>query len=549
MFSDLHKRFANVFRPGHRRTQSAARPAGGGGATPAAAAALPPAAHHAAGPGLSRMRLGTEDDPEQNPLMIEFFTWDALRDDMSWWQHLEQELPELARMGITQVWIPPPNKAAAKTGRGYDAYDIWDLGEFDQKGMVRTRWGSKEELLRACHTAKQVKVDVIVDAVINHKLGADRVETFPAVRVDTQNRLKELSKVHEIEGWTAFDFPGRGGKYSKMKWTQEHFTGLDWDQRTQQQGIYRIAGKGHHGWSRNVGTEFGNYDYLLGVDIDHRHPEVQEDFLRWGPWMLETLGAAGFRIDAAKHIDYKFMLQWITATRRNAQEPRMFCVCEFWSGDVKLILPYIRAFKGEAVFFDVPLHMRLCEASRKRERYDLRDLTSSTLSRLRPGDCVTFVDNHDTVEGMDLESWVEENFKIQAYALILLRPEGYPCIFYGDLYPNKKCYNANTAANLRRLIEARRLYAYGPVQDYNAGKNCIGFVRGGTARRPGCVVLLSNRDEAGPLHTIRMNVGPARAGAIYRSYMTQGGEVQIDAHGWGEFSCFANAVQVWVPAA
>ena len=62
--------------------------------------------------------------------------------------------------------------------------------------------------------------------------------------------------------------------------------------------------------------------------IDHRHPEVQEDFLRWGPWMLEvrpqipsqsrpiynipqTLGAAGFRIDAAKHIDYKFMLQWV----------------------------------------------------------------------------------------------------------------------------------------------------------------------------------------------------------------------------------------------
>ena len=41
----------------------------------------------------------------------------------------------------------------------------------------------------------------------------------------------------------------------------------------------------------------------------------------------------------------------------------------------------------------------------------------------------------------------------------------------------------------------------------------------------------------------------ARAGAIYRSYMTQGGEVHIDAHGWGEFSCFANAVQVWVPAA
>ncbi|KAL1741101.1 glycoside hydrolase superfamily [Schizophyllum fasciatum] len=545
MFSDFQKRLAHVFR-GHRREPSAAKhsPAGG---VPAPSPAVGPTPH-AAGPGLSRMRLGVEDDPEQNPLMIEFFTWDALRDDMSWWQHLEQELPELARMGITQVWIPPPNKAAAKTGRGYDAYDIWDLGEFDQKGMVRTRWGSKEELLRACHTAKQVKVDIIVDAVLNHKLGADRVETFPAVPVDTQNRTRELGKVREIEGWTAFDFSGRGGKYSTMKWNEQHFTGLDWDQRTQQKGIYRIAGKGHHGWSRNVGTEFGNYDYLLGVDIDHRHPEVQEDFMRWGPWVLQTLGAAGFRIDAAKHIDYKFMLQWIAATRRNAQEPRMFCVCEFWSGDVKLVLPYIRAFKGEAVFFDVPLHMHLCEASRRRERYDLRDLMNSTIARLRPGEAVTFVDNHDTVEGMDLESWVEENFKIQAYALILLRPEGYPCIFYGDLYPNKKCYNANTAANLRRLIEARRRYAYGPVQDYNAGKNCVGFVRGGTARHPGCVVLLSNRDEVGLLHTIRMNVGPAKAGTTYRSYMTQGGEVQIDAHGWGEFSCFAGAVQVWVPS-
>ncbi|TRM64663.1 glycoside hydrolase superfamily [Schizophyllum amplum] len=504
----------------------------------------------ASGPtALSRMRLGPEET-DQNPLMIQFFTWDALRDDMSWWQHLEQELPELSRMGFTQVWIPPPNKAAAKTGRGYDAYDLWDLGEFDQKGSVNTRWGSREELLRACETSKRVKVDVIIDAVLNHKLGGDRVETFPAVPVDPQNRLRDAGKVRDIEGWTAFDFPGRGGKASiRSRYAlSESLEGVDWDHKTKQKAIYRIAGKGHRGWSRNVDAENGNYDYLLGVDIDHRHPEVQEDLLHWGDWILKTTGAAGFRLDAVKHMDYKFVLQFISSTRRNAGDPRLFCVSEYWTGNVKSILPYIRAFKGETAFFDVPLHMHLCEASRRRERYDLRDILSGTLARLRPGDAVTFVDNHDTVEGMDLESWVEENFKIQAYALILLRPEGYPCVFYGDLYPNAKCYNANTAANLRRLIEARRMYAYGPVQDYNTSKNCVGFVRGGTARRPGCVVLLSNRDESGPLHTIRMNVGPAKAGTVYRSYMTQGGEVQIDAQGWGEFSCFANAVQVWVPA-
>ena len=60
---------------------------------------------------------------------------------MSWWQFFESEVPNLQRMGITQVWLPPPNKAMKKvrflmsngletyskcfkTGQGYDAYDL-----------------------------------------------------------------------------------------------------------------------------------------------------------------------------------------------------------------------------------------------------------------------------------------------------------------------------------------------------------------------------------------------------------------------------------------
>jgi hypothetical protein len=35
----------------------------------------------------------------------------------------------------------------------------------------------------------------------------------------------------------------------------------------------------------------------------------------------------------------------------------------------------------------------------------------------------------------------------------------------------------------------------------------------------------------------------------YRSYMTKHGVVEIDAEGWGIFTCFANEVQVWVKAA
>lgn len=43
----------------------------------------------------------------------------------------------------------------------------WDLGEFDQKGTVATRWGTKSELVHAVAVAKQRGIDVIIDAVLN----------------------------------------------------------------------------------------------------------------------------------------------------------------------------------------------------------------------------------------------------------------------------------------------------------------------------------------------------------------------------------------------
>ena len=47
---------------------------------------------------------------------LQFFTWECKHDSMSWWKHLENEIPQLARMGFTQVWLPPPNKAMEKVG-------------------------------------------------------------------------------------------------------------------------------------------------------------------------------------------------------------------------------------------------------------------------------------------------------------------------------------------------------------------------------------------------------------------------------------------------
>ena len=76
---------------------------------------------------------------------------------------------------------------------------------------------------------------------------------------------------------------------------------------------------------------------------------------------------------------------------------------------------------------------------------------------------MTFVDNHDTQPGQALESWVAPWCRPLAYACILLRSEGLPCVFYGDLYgiPHS---GIPPVPELERLMLARKRYAYGPPE-------------------------------------------------------------------------------------
>jgi len=65
-----------------------------------------------------------------------------------------------------------------------DAYDLWDLGEFDQKGTTATKWGSREDLAELMLMARVMNMHVIWDAVLNHKTAGDATEPCWAVEVD-----------------------------------------------------------------------------------------------------------------------------------------------------------------------------------------------------------------------------------------------------------------------------------------------------------------------------------------------------------------------------
>ena len=83
--------------------------------------------------------------------------------------------------------------------------------------------------------------------------------------------------------------------YSDFKWNWTHFDGVDWDEKTKKSSIYKFESKE---WNSGVDSEYGNYDYLMGADIDFSNKEVVEELLKWGRWYLKTTDVDGFRLDA-----------------------------------------------------------------------------------------------------------------------------------------------------------------------------------------------------------------------------------------------------------
>lgn len=63
-----------------------------------------------------------------------------------------------------------------------DRTDLWDLGEFMQKGTKRTKWGTFEDLRQLAQVAREHDVHLYFHAVLNHKAYADHIEKCYAIK-------------------------------------------------------------------------------------------------------------------------------------------------------------------------------------------------------------------------------------------------------------------------------------------------------------------------------------------------------------------------------
>jgi len=475
--------------------------------------------------------------------MMQYFEW-YMPGDSTLWNKVRKDATRLANLGINYIWLPPSSKGASGTNDvGYGVYDLYDLGEFDQKGTIPTKYGTKEEYLSAIKELKENHIKVLADIVLNHKMGADEPEEVLAFRKDENNRTVNVTDAIPIKAWTKYNFQGRGNVYSDFKWNWTHFHGIDWDDNSKTTSIFTFYGKK---WDDDVDKEKGNFDYLMGADIDLNNTDVSNELIKWGKWFYQTTQVDGFRLDAIKHIRADFFPKWLEEIEKDVNDGKtIYTVGEYWSMDVGVMKQYIEKTKEKIYLFDVPLHYNMYRASISNGAYNMAEIFDGTLVKERPELAVTFVDNHDTEPGQALESWIPDWFKPHSYALILLRKDGNPCVFYGDYFgiPEKGICPKNEW--LEKLLKVRKYFAYGEQEDYLVSNNIIGFTRKGDYEHAdsGLAVVMTDKEGG----SVTMNLGKNHSNSVFYDCLGNiEDKVYINQNGEGVFSCKDGSVSVWI---
>jgi alpha-amylase len=434
----------------------------------------------------------TEKAGMVNGVMMQGFYWNVPSTTPAgdWWQNLGAKATELAQAGITAIWLPPAYKGGSQWDCGYGVYDRYDLGEFNQKGTVATLYGTLNHLTSAIASLHGAGIQVYEDIVMNHLMNADYSEVVNGNTV-----------------WTGFNFPGRGTTYSAFQWNHTLMNG--WQGGG---GVWYQW----NAWDFNAYNNGDAYDNLMGCEIRYNNcPAVVTETIGWGNWITAKLNLDGYRLDAVKHIYTPFLNNWLDNVKGSK-----FAVGECWFNSVQELNDYAAATGGRTSLFDVPLHYTFKAMSDGNGAWDMRGLEFAGFTEANGALSVSFVDNHDTDTPGGLYSPVV-NLKMLAYAYILTREKGYPCVFYKDYY------EYGLGSYIKTLIGIRQAHAYGSAYEYTSidDPDLYVYSRSGDATHSGLLLMLND-------------------GGSTRS----AGTVTTDVNGYGVFSVNSRSYSVWVPA-
>ncbi len=447
-----------------------------------------------------------------NGVLLQGFYWDVPKTTPagSWWQNLGAKADELSKAGFTAVWLPPPYKGGSGDDVGYGVYDRYDLGEFNQKGSVATRYGTLGQLQGAIAALHGKNVQVYADLVMNHLTWADYQQNVNGNNV-----------------WTGFSYTGRNNTYSSYKWNQTLFNGF--------QGA-NSAWFQWNAWDFQPYNNNDAFDNLLGCEIRYKdNASAANETISWGNWITTKLNLDGYRLDATKHIYTPFMNQWLD----NVKGSR-FAVGEAWFNNVQWMQDYAAATGGRMSLVDVPLHYTFNAMSNGNGSWDMRGLQFAGFTEANGALSVSFVENHDTDHSTGALYSPVTNLKMLAYAYILTREKGYPCVFYRDFYE----YGLGNP--IKKLMEIRKDNAYGAGFEYTSVNDADVYVysRAGDASHAGLLMMLNDGNSA----RTKTITTPFKNVTLVDKTGNTTGSVTTNSSGTGNFPVNARSYAVWVPS-
>ncbi|MEM9859191.1 MAG: alpha-amylase family glycosyl hydrolase, partial [Bacteroidota bacterium] len=124
----------------------------------------------------------------QDDVMMQAFYWDVPVDDVNkngtWWDNLKTKSDAMKAAGFTGLWVPAPSKGNfGIIDMGYGVFDHYDLGNYNQKGTIETRFGSRAELESMISKMHTNDIEIYADIILNHiYTNESESEVNPAVK-------------------------------------------------------------------------------------------------------------------------------------------------------------------------------------------------------------------------------------------------------------------------------------------------------------------------------------------------------------------------------
>lgn len=238
------------------------------------------------------------------------------------WDELTTKIPEIAEAGYTSLWLPPPAKAGSVFSVGYDIFDPFDLGDKNQRGTVRTRYGTKAELLQVVTTAHRFGLRVYFDNIMNHR-GFDipgynssaPTNLYPGLTVEDFHLRRQSDGTYRnwdnISDWGnawqvqhrplsgLLDLANEPGSLN------ENF-GLTEGSTAPKLSFLRQPGSNSYYMDPALPVIAGGWHPFNGTNGNPVVEDVNAYLIRAAMWMLNETKCDGFRFDAVKHTPATF---------------------------------------------------------------------------------------------------------------------------------------------------------------------------------------------------------------------------------------------------